>query len=244
MSQNIYDNPEFLNQYRMLPRQQGGLEAAPEWDATRTVLPDLQCAHVLDLGCGFGWFSRWAADQGAARVVGIDVSTQMIAEAESTTPDSRISYVIDDLETFVGTIGSFDLVYSSLTFHYIEDLPRLIDAIRSSMHPGAKVVFTVEHPILSASRAQEFVELEGRTVWPIEGYLDEGERTTTWFIEGVVKHHRTVASYVNALADTGFRLDHLIEWSPSAGQIADNPSWAKDRNRPYFLIVSATLVDD
>ena len=38
----------------------------------------LKGATVLDLGCGNGVYSRWAATQGASRVVGIDFSEQQL----------------------------------------------------------------------------------------------------------------------------------------------------------------------
>src|SRR5436190_23944459 len=74
MTQNIYDNDEFFAGYLRLPRSVAGLEGAPEGPALRAMLPDLHGRTVLDLGCGFGWFCRWAREQGAAYVVGIDVS--------------------------------------------------------------------------------------------------------------------------------------------------------------------------
>src|SRR5690606_18941036 len=72
MAQNIYDNPEFFAGYSQLPRQVDGLGGAPEWPAIKTMLPDLTAKRVVDLGCGFGWASRWFREQGAASVLGLD----------------------------------------------------------------------------------------------------------------------------------------------------------------------------
>ena len=74
MAQNIYDNPEFFNSYSQLARQVHGLEGAPEWPAIRDMLPRLEGKHVVDLGCGFGWASRWMRENGAASVLGVDLS--------------------------------------------------------------------------------------------------------------------------------------------------------------------------
>lgn len=68
MSQNIYDNEEFFAGYAKLPRSLHGLDGAPEWPALRALLPDLRDLNLLDLGCGYGWFSRWARQQGARHV--------------------------------------------------------------------------------------------------------------------------------------------------------------------------------
>jgi 2-polyprenyl-3-methyl-5-hydroxy-6-metoxy-1,4-benzoquinol methylase len=66
MTQNIYDNPDFFEGYSQLSRSVRGLAGAPEWPALRTLLPDLHNLRVVDLGCGFGWFCRWARENGAA----------------------------------------------------------------------------------------------------------------------------------------------------------------------------------
>jgi 2-polyprenyl-3-methyl-5-hydroxy-6-metoxy-1,4-benzoquinol methylase len=69
MSQNIYDNAKFFKGYSQLPRSVEGLAAAPEWEAVKALLPDLSGSRILDLGCGFGAFDRWAIEQGASRVI-------------------------------------------------------------------------------------------------------------------------------------------------------------------------------
>jgi hypothetical protein len=70
-------------------------------------------------------------------------------------------------------------------------------------------------------------------------YVLEGTRVTDWITKGVVKYHRTIASYVNALAEQGMRILHLEEWAPSAKQIAEHPEWADEVHRPPFLLLSA-----
>src|SRR5688572_19411950 len=98
MTQNIYDNEAFFEGYSRLLRSVEGLDGAPEWPALRALLPDLRGRSVLDLGCGFGWFCRWAREQGAARVVGVDVSEKMLERATATTNDPAITFTRADLE--------------------------------------------------------------------------------------------------------------------------------------------------
>lgn len=66
MKENNYDNPGFFSQYRRFPRSVEGLSAAGEWHALQKLFPDFSGKRVLDLGCGFGWHCRYAADHGAA----------------------------------------------------------------------------------------------------------------------------------------------------------------------------------
>ena len=80
----------------------------------------------------------------------------------------------------------------------------------------------------------------GSNIWPLDHYLDEGPRVTDWLAKGVVKQHRTVATYLNLLAAAGFRLTRIEEWSPSPGQVAEHPDWVDERIRPLFLLAAAT----
>jgi 2-polyprenyl-3-methyl-5-hydroxy-6-metoxy-1,4-benzoquinol methylase len=91
MPQNIYDDPEFFEKYGQLERSVKGLAGAAEWPALRALLPDLRGLRVLDLGCGCGWFCRWARGQGAAHVLGLDVSEKMLVRARAMTADAAIT---------------------------------------------------------------------------------------------------------------------------------------------------------
>jgi len=83
MTQNIYDDEGFFAGYSRLPRSVDGLDGAPEWPTLCAMLPELSGRNVIDLGCGFGWFCRWARRHGAAQVLGLDVSEKMLARARA-----------------------------------------------------------------------------------------------------------------------------------------------------------------
>jgi ubiquinone/menaquinone biosynthesis C-methylase UbiE len=240
MTQNIYDKDEFFQGYSRLPRSTEGLDGAPEWPSLRAMLPKLNGLRVLDLGCGFGWFCRWAREQGAISVVGVDVSEKMLVRATSSTHDKAITYTRADMESLELSSGSFDLAYSSLAFHYLTNLQALIAQVHRSLVPGGKLIFSVEHPIFTApSNPEWLVNTSGNKTWPVDSYLDEGPRATDWLAEGVVKQHRTIATYVSIVTQAGFTLTHLEEWAPTKEQAAANPEWADERQRPPFLLVGA-----
>ncbi|HUA32494.1 MAG TPA: class I SAM-dependent methyltransferase [Candidatus Binataceae bacterium] len=240
MAQNIYDTDEFFANYSKLPRSIDGLAAAPEWPSLRAMLPDIRGRKVLDLGCGFGWFCRWARENGASEILGIDLSEKMLARAASATNDSAITYRKADLEHVELSAQYFDLVYSSLAFHYVKNFNALIASIHKSLKPGASLVFSVEHPIYTApSNPKWITNPTGRKVWPLDNYLIEGPRSTDWLANGVIKQHRTIATYINALLSVGMTITHIDEWAPSKEQIAQHPDWADERQRPSFLLISA-----
>lgn len=71
--QNKYDETNFFSAYEQMPRSVEGLEAAGEWHILKTLLPKLKNKRVLDLGCGFGWHCRFAREQQASSVIGVDL---------------------------------------------------------------------------------------------------------------------------------------------------------------------------
>lgn len=238
-TQNIYDDPAFFEGYAKLPRSASGLEAAPEWPTLRAMLPDLAGTRLLDLGCGYGWFCRWARQAGAAHVDGLDVSERMLARAAADTPDAAIHYARADLETIELPPRSYDLVYSSLTLHYIVAFDRLLAQVRRALVPGGAFVASMEHPLLTAPSRPGWVKQEDGRVWPLNAYLREGPRQVNWIAEGVIKQHRSVGTIVTALLAAGFTLTHLVEWGPDAAQLATNPALDAELDRPTFLLVGA-----
>ncbi len=241
MAQNIYDNDQFFDGYSQLPRSQHGLAGAPEWPTLRAQLPDMAGQRVLDLGCGYGWFSRWAVEHGAVSVLGLDVSEKMLARAAAINADPRIDYQRGDLEGIDLPAGRFTLAYSSLALHYISDLAGLLRSVHQALLPGGRLVFSIEHPIYMASLHPDWiVAADGRKSWPVDHYQVEGQRTTHWLSDGVIKQHRTLGTLVNLLIDSGFNLDRLIEWGPSAQDLTERPALADEVHRPMMLIVAAS----
>ncbi|MEN2427149.1 class I SAM-dependent methyltransferase [Chromobacterium vaccinii] len=240
MTQNIYDTPEFFHGYSQLNRSVHGLAGAPEWPSLQTLLPELAGRAVADLGCGYGWFCRWAREAGAGSALGLDVSEKMLAQAAAMTADDAIEYRRQDLERLQLPSAAFDLVYSSLTLHYIADLAGLLAACHQALKPGGRLVFSIEHPIFMAARQPQWLQdAQGQRCWPVSGYQDEGPRVTHWLADGVIKQHRTIGTLLNQVMAAGFTLRHVEDWGPSAGQVAAMPELAEERERPMLLLVAA-----
>ncbi|OAL24023.1 hypothetical protein AYO20_10768 [Fonsecaea nubica] len=253
MAQNMYDNPAFFNEYRQLPRSVHGLDGAPEWPTLRRLVGDIQGARVLDLGCGFGWFCRWAVKEAAARSAhGVDISENMLRRARempaAEEEKSLITYERSDLEQGLELApGSYDFVYSSLALHYLptDALRRLLAQVfacldnTSTIAPG-RFVFSVEHPVLTApADASWRRDEQGRVFWPLNRYWDEGLRVTDWLADGVRKYHRTVETYVSLLLEAGFVLESLKE-SWDGLDLRTKVDEGGEAHRPYFLLVAVS----
>lgn len=145
-----------------------------------------------------------------------------------------------DLEKLDLPEARFDLAYSSLAFHYIEDLPGLLENIHRALVAGAKLVFSIEHPIYMAPQNPGWlIDAQGRKTWPVDSYQREGARITNWLADGVVKQHRTMGTLLNHLIAADFTIAHVREWGPTDEEVAARPELAEERERPMMLLVSA-----
>ena len=240
-SQNVYDDPAFFEGYKNLRQNDTGLNGALEVPALRRLLPNLSGCRVLDLGCGFGDFARFARSAGAESVTALDVSQRMLAEATRLTNDSNIAYVQCSIEDFSPEPESFHLAVSSMALHYVRDYSEAVDRIFKALKPGGRFIFSVEHPVCTANPVGWLRDAEGVPLhWPLDRYQQEDERSTSWFVEGVTKFHRTIETYVNTLIGAGFQLYHLGEPKPLAEFLKKRPSLDEALRRPPILLLAAT----
>lgn len=241
MKQNKYDELEFYEKYSRMPRSIGGLKAAGEWHAFRALLPELRDKRVLDLGCGFGWHCRYAREELARSVVGIDLSEKMLARTREDTNDSAIEYRRLAIEDIDFPAEEFDVVISSLALHYVERFDIVCRKVHHCLVSGGAFVLSVEHPIFTALAAQDwYYGPQGeRLHWPVDDYQKEGLRQTHFLEHDVVKYHRTVATYVNALTESGFSISKLSEPQPTVEMQAQIPEMRDETRRPMFLLIAA-----
>ncbi|MET3546739.1 SAM-dependent methyltransferase [Paenibacillus favisporus] len=240
MKQNKYDDSAFFAAYKEMPRSIGGLGAAGEWHEFKALLPDLQGKSVLDLGCGFGWHCRYAREQHAAEVVGVDISAKMLESAREQTDDPAITYLQAPIEDIDFPDGHFDVVLSSLAFHYVQSFDAVCQKVHSCLKQGGTFVFSVEHPIFTSRPEQEWIlDDQGSPLyWPVDHYQDEGVRNTAFLTDHVIKYHRTLSTYINDLIRTGFAITAVREPLPDP-KLMHHPGMKDETRRPMFLILSA-----
>ncbi|RXT56782.1 class I SAM-dependent methyltransferase [Lacticaseibacillus chiayiensis] len=238
----IYDDPNFFKAYSPMDRSKKGLAGAGEWHELKAVLPDFNGKRVLDLGCGYGWHCRYAADHGAKSVLGIDTSAKMLAKATELTNDKLITYRQLDMQDIDQLPGKFDFILSSLAIHYIDDYAGLVGKISDKLPVGGRFVMSVEHPIFTAQGDEEWVtDDQGHNLyWPVDRYFDERKRETDFLGHRIKKHHRTLMTYLNTLIDHCLRLDSVIEPTPTPKMVKTIPGMADELRRPMMLIVATT----
>lgn len=138
------------------------------------IAPDRQLA--LDIGCGYGQFTRQLGDHFRS-VVGSDPSVDMIAHA---APHDRVRYVVAPAERIEADDGTISLVTAAQAAHWF-DLPRFYEEVGRVAKPGA-VVALISYGVARFdadldARFQAFYAGEIGPYWPPERRLvDDGYR--------------------------------------------------------------------
>ena len=240
MKENKYDNEDFFKKYSEMNRSVNGLKGAGEWSELQKVLPDFEGMRVLDLGCGYGWHCLYAAHNGAKSVLGIDISKRMLKAAMEKNNHERITYRQSAMEDLDFPDGSFDVVVSSLAFHYVKDFAPLAADISRWIVQEGWFVFSAEHPVFTAYGSQDWYYGEDGSIlhFPVDNYYYEGKRDALFLGEKVTKYHRTLTTYLNTLLACGFEITNIIEPMPPQDML-DMPGMRDEMRRPMMLIVAA-----
>lgn len=237
---NEYDNAHFFEEYAKMPRSRDGLCAAGEWRQLMPLFPPLEGKRVLDLGCGYGWHCKFAQEQGAARVLGLDLSRRMIETARRRNAGARIEYRVCGLEEYEYPEGAWDCVVSNLALHYVEDIEAVFQKVHRTLASGGVFLFNIEHPVFTAGVGQDWVYgSDGRPkYWPVDDYFASGARRTRFLGCDVVKQHHTLTQILMGLIENGFELKHVEEAQPPQ-EMMNLPGFRDELRRPMMLLVKA-----
>jgi SAM-dependent methyltransferase len=105
---------------------------------------------ALDLGCGTGRY--FCALRGVRALVGLDASSDMLAEARHPLHQDRIA--VDSITLVQGDLieqdfgaGRFDLVYSiGVLAEHVPLQPALVASVARWLRPGGRFAFSTVHP--------------------------------------------------------------------------------------------------
>jgi SAM-dependent methyltransferase len=187
--------------------------------------------RVLDAGCGPGENTAWLSNEGAD-VTAIDASATMVALAAGRAgPGVRI-FVADLDEELPLPDGTFNIVLSSLTLHYLRSWEIVLREFRRVLEPGGRLVFSTHHPYLTVnSNADYHVIRLVEDVWT--GFGDEPV--------SVRFYHRPLERIVNDLIAAGFSVTRIVEPQEVVSTAEGDPDLtARLRSQPYFLIFEAS----
>jgi ubiquinone/menaquinone biosynthesis C-methylase UbiE len=95
-------------------------------------------AEILDLGCGTGRYSGALAEHFDARVIALDPSDKMLAEARRKAA-SRVGFVRGRGESLPLASASLDMIFMSMVFHHFDDPAGAVRECRRVLRPGGVV---------------------------------------------------------------------------------------------------------
>lgn len=200
-----------------------------EFPATTSLVPGVAGHRVLDVGCGTGRYAEWLVDRGAD-VVGVDVSTEMIAQARERLGD-EVEFHATDVEgglEFAST-EEFDGIVSGVALDYVGDWHGVFEDFSRILRPGGFVVCSVRHPLSYEGETDYF----GTTLRPPD------------YEVGVPYYHRPFSEVFRPLLEASFRLEEVVEPRPT-DEFPEGRSEEYERasRRPVFLCFRAVEPHD
>ena len=175
------------------------------------LLGNLRGCSLLDLACGTGIFTRAIRRWGAARVVGVDISEDMVRVARAHEADAPLglAYVVGDAAA-LEELGQFDCVVGMHLLGYAASRDVLVQMGKSTarnLRPGGRFITEIAHPALS--RTPGYYRKYGFEFFIEEDVKDGGEihfslilgNTVTARLTGIYWTLETVAS---AMEEAGF----------------------------------------
>lgn len=226
-TQNVYEDPVFFAKYRRYRQQTNSYNTTVDQPAVRRAFPPLKGRTFLDIGSGFGDLCLYAAKEGATRVAGVEPSKLMLGEASKVSRDAGIQYVHSTIQAYSATDQSFDVVASTLVFHYIDSLLPIWKKVYRLLDRQGRFVFSVNHPIYTYRLGDED-----------SAYWDEGPRPHHWLVDNVIKYHRTLETYVGELQDVGFIIDSLREPQAERATRAEGAQEPLLRFTPISVVIA------
>lgn len=242
--QNIYDDEKFFGAYMDMRENQPNANDLLEIPIIKTMMPDLRGKSVLDLGCGAGGMSKFFVDMGAARVVAIDISNNMIEHAKQVNHDEKIEYRVLGMEEISSIAEKFDIVFSSLAFHYVENFTKLIQDISSLLAPNGVLLFSQEHPLSTATilhkDMEKYIDMDGKRYFLMSDYNNNGERLLNRKLDSGIKYHRNFTIIINSIITAGLNITELQESQPLPDAVAKREKYKYQIDKPLFLFIKAT----
>jgi SAM-dependent methyltransferase len=216
---------------------QYGPLAATEDDLN--LIQDIGEGKVLELGCGSGHTLAYLWEyKHANELWGLDFSEEQIHLASTFLDGKDIpaKLLLAPMDENPGIpLNYFDLVVSIYSLGWTPDLPRTLELVYSYLKTGGVFIFSWENPVY---RCLSYNETLGKYIFA-DSYLAEGPVLhPTWRGVEIVINSRKLSTYVNAIIQSGLRLEQLIESEPNVA-LAREQDFAPEK---WYSVHRAQLI--
>ncbi len=234
---SVYEQEDFFSNYMKRRGRKDSPNNAIETPIIYELMNDFQNKDILDLGCGDASFGKDLLERGAASYTGIEGSEQMMQASKKNLTDLNGRVHHFTMESYAYPVEKFDIVTSRFAIHYVSDIDNLFNNIHLSLRNEGKFIFSVQHPITTASFNSKKTG-DRRENWIVDDYFLEGERKEPWIEQVVVKYHRTVEQYFKVLIGSGFSVLDLREGKPLRVNFTDDKEFKRRLRIPVVLAFS------
>jgi SAM-dependent methyltransferase len=186
---------------------------------------DVRGLHVLDVGCGPGFYAQELLARGAVGVTGVDASATMVELARQRVPDHG-TFRVHDLETPLDWLadGVFDLAVMALVIHHLDERTGALREIHRVLRGHGRLVVSTHHPTAD---------------WMTHGgsYFDTTLIEETWSNGWRVRYWRMPLSQVAMeFYEAGFVIERLVEAQPDEAMATRHPDeYDQLRKEPGFI---------
>ncbi|MCA1054378.1 class I SAM-dependent methyltransferase [Rossellomorea aquimaris] len=232
---SVYDQEGFFENYFKRRDRVDSPNNAIEGPVMWELIDGFEGKSILDLGCGDGSFGKDLLEKGAGHYTGVEGSVQMAEAAERHLDGGNAEVIRETMESFPYPEERFDIVTSRFAIHYVADLLQLFKNVHRTMKNGGKFVFSVQHPLTTSSfDSKQSGDKRGN--WIVDDYFIEGERKEPWIDRVVVKQHRTIEHYFEALTQSGFTVTALREGTPRREHFTSEEEFLRRQRIPVVLV--------
>ncbi|MFT4416676.1 class I SAM-dependent methyltransferase [Fredinandcohnia humi] len=234
---SVYDQEDFFSNYLKRRGRKDSPNNAIESPIIYELIGNFQNKSILDLGCGDASFGKELLNQGAAFYTGVEGSEQMVAHANLNLDNENGTILHETMESYSYPLNNFEIVASRFAIHYVSDIHLLFQNVHKTLKDHGKFVFSVQHPLTTSSFLSKQTG-DKRGNWIVDDYFLEGERKEPWIEQIVVKYHRTIEHYFNALTKSGFSVVDLREGTPKREHFTNDEEFVRRQRIPVVLAFS------
>jgi len=194
---------------------------------TLKLLGNVEGKRILDLGCGAGHNAIALARHGA-KVIGIDESSDQVAEARAACERERVKVELHHAplaELAFVRADTIDAVLSVWGLAPVEDLDRVFRQVDRVLRPEHPIVLSMPHPAFAMVDTDDPERRVRRHYWDLVP------------LDGTVP--RTIGTLFTSLGRANFRVDTVLEPQPADGGPRTSAWHDHMRYLPATLIIRA-----
>ncbi|WP_409289903.1 class I SAM-dependent methyltransferase [Pseudomonas sp. KCJK8927] len=173
----------------------------------------LHPSKIMEVGAGTGHLSKEIFSLGY-KITALEPSKGMYDVAKHVLKDTDVT-LLNCTSGDLKEHESFDLAFSHLVAHAVDDLPVFIGSIFANIRSGGYFIFSIPHPCFY-NNYKNFLGVEYNYMTPMKKIVSfKITKDLENAISNVPYNHRPISTYINTLISTGFVLADLNEIYPN-----------------------------